>query len=370
MNSVLSKYKRLATISAVAVAGTILLSSCAANESGGTATDPTASASALSGTLVGAGSSAQGSAQEAWVAAFQTKNPDVTINYDPTGSGAGRETFIGGGSDYAGTDSALKQEEIDGGFAACVPNTGYIQVPAYISPIAVIFNVDGVDKLNLDAPTLAGIFKGTITTWNDPAIAALNAGATLPSAPITAVHRSDDSGTTKNFTDYLNKVAPEVWDAPAADPFPYQTGEAAQGTSGVVDAVKNGSNTIGYADASKAGALGVAAIKVGDTFVDYSPEAAAAVVTGSPAGKTAGPTDLVIDLDRKTTDPTHYPLVLVSYIIACNEYVNAKAAPLVSAYIGYITSPAGQAVAAEKAGAAPLAADLSDKIAPIIAAIK
>jgi phosphate transport system substrate-binding protein len=368
LNSVLTRYKRLASIGVIAIAGTILLSSCAANE-GGT-TDPSATASDLAGTIDGAGASSQGSAQEAWVAAFQTANPDVTINYDPSGSGAGREAFISGGVSFAGTDSALKQEEIDGGFAACVPDTGYIQVPAYISPIAVIFNVEGVDKLNLDAPTLAGIFKGTITTWNDPAIAALNADATLPSAPITAVHRSDDSGTTKNFTDYLNKVAPEIWDAPAADPFPYQVGEAAQGTSGVVDAVTNGTNTIGYADASKAGDLGVAAIKVGEEFVNYTPEAAAAVVTESPAGDTASDTDLVISLDRKTTDPTHYPLVLVSYIVTCTEFVDAEVAPVVKAYVQYITSEAGQTEAAASAGAAPLSTDLSAKVATALESIK
>lgn len=358
--------KRLGTIGAIAIAGTILLSSCAANE--GT-TDPTEAPSDLSGTIDGAGASSQGSAQEAWIAAFQGSNPDVTINYDPSGSGAGREAFIAGGVSFAGTDSALKQEEIDGGFAACVPDTGYIQVPAYISPIAVIFNVEGVDELNLDAATIAGIFKGTITSWDDPAIAALNEGTTFPSAPITAVHRSDDSGTTKNFTDYLNKVAPEIWDAPAADPFPYTVGEAAQGTSGVVDAVTNGTNTIGYADASKAGDLGVANIKVGDEFVTYSPEAAAAVVEGSPAGDTAGDTDLAISLDRLTEDPSHYPLVLVSYIITCTEFVDSEVAPIVKAYIAYMTGEEGQAEAAASAGAAPLSAELSAKVATALDAI-
>ncbi|CAN5147449.1 phosphate ABC transporter substrate-binding protein PstS [soil metagenome] len=361
-------FKRLGTIGAIAIAGTILLSSCAANE--GTPAETDAPVSDLSGTIDGAGASSQGSAQEAWIASFQTANPDVTINYDPSGSGAGREAFIAGGVSFAGTDSALKQEEIDGGFAACVPDTGYIQVPAYISPIAVIFNVDGVDELNLDAATIAGIFKGTITSWDDPAIAALNEGAKLPAAPITAVHRSDDSGTTKNFTDYLNKNVPEIWDAPAADPFPYTTGEAAQGTSGVVDAVTNGTNTIGYADASKAGDLGVAKIKVGDEFVTYSPEGAAAVVNDSPAGDTAGDTDLAIKLDRLTTDPSHYPLVLVSYIVTCTEFVDADVAPLVKAYVGYITSEEGQAEAASSAGAAPLSADLSAKVATVLESIK
>ncbi len=354
---------RYGSIAAIALVGAIALTSCAANEGGGT---DTPSESTLSGVIDGAGASSQGSAQEAWVAAFQTENPDVTINYDPSGSGAGREAFIAGGVAFAGTDSALSQDEIDGGFAGCVADSGYIQVPAYISPIAVIFNVEGVDELNLDAPTIAGIFKGTITTWDDAAIADLNPDATLPSAPITAVHRSDDSGTTKNFADYLNKVAPEVWDAAPADPFPYSTGEAAQGTSGVVDAVTNGTNTIGYADASKAGDLGVAKLKVGDEFVEYSPEGAAAVVAESPAGKTAGDTDLSISLDRTTTDPTHYPLVLVSYIITCVEFEDAEVAPLVKDYITYITSEAGQAEAASSAGAAPLTAEVSANVASVL----
>jgi phosphate transport system substrate-binding protein len=360
-----NKFMRLGSIAALAIAGSIVLSSCAANEATTPETDST-----LAGTIAGAGASSQGSAQDAWIAAFQTANPDTTITYDPSGSGAGREQFIAGGVAFAGSDSALKDEEIAGGFEGCVDPAAYIEVPVYISPIAVIYNVDGLDELNLDAPTIAGIFKGTITKWNDPAIAALNEDATLPDAAITAVHRSDDSGTTKNFTDYLNKVAPEVWDAPAADPFPYQVGEAAQGTSGVVDAVTNGVNTIGYADASKAGDLGVAKIKVGDEFVAYTAEAAAAVVEESPFVEGRGDTDLAIAIDRKTTDPSHYPLVLVSYIIACQEYADAETGTLVKAYVTYLASAEGQAEAATSAGAAPLAADLSAKVANAIATIK
>ena len=357
---------RLGGIAALAIVGSIVLSSCAANEDA-PAEDTT---STLAGTIDGSGASSQGSAQEAWITAFQLANPDVTITYDPAGSGAGREAFIAGGVSFAGTDSSLKDEEIAGGFAGCVADSGYIEVPVYISPIAVIFNVEGVDELNLDAATLAGIFKGTITTWNDAAIVALNPDAKLPSAPITAVHRSDDSGTTKNFADYLNKVAPEVWDAAPADPFPYATGEGAQGTSGVVEAVTSGTNTIGYADASKAGDLGVAKIKVGDEFVGYTAEAAAAVVAESPFVEGRGDTDLAIALDRKTTDPSHYPLVLVSYIIACGEYEDADTAAVVKGYISYLASEEGQKEAASAAGAAPLSAELSAKVATAIATIK
>jgi phosphate transport system substrate-binding protein len=362
-----NKFMRLGSIAALAIAGSIVLSSCAANEAAPTDDE---TVSTLAGTIDGSGASSQGSAQEAWIAAFQIANPDVTITYDPAGSGAGREAFIAGGVSFAGTDSSLKDEEIAGGFAGCVADSGYIEVPNYISPIAVIFNVDGVDELNLDAATIAGIFKGTITTWDDAAIVALNPDATLPSAPITAVHRSDDSGTTKNFADYLNKVVPEIWDAPAADPFPYAVGEGAQGTSGVVDAVTNGTNTIGYADASKAGDLGVAKIKVGDEFVAYTAEAAAAVVDGSPFVEGRGDTDLAIKLDRTTTDPTHYPLVLVSYIIACGEYEDAATAEVVKAYLGYLVSPEGQAAAADAAGSAPLSSELASKAATAVATIK
>ena len=362
-------FKRYGRPAVIAVAAALALSSCAANE-GAATTESATPESTLSGTINAAGASSQGSAQEAWIASFQTANPNVTINYDPSGSGAGRTTFAAGGSDFAGSDSYLKDEELAAGFASCAPGTSAVDLPVYISPIAVIFNVEGVTDLNLDASTLAKIFKGDITTWNDPAIVALNPKAKLPSTPITAVHRSDDSGTTKNFTDYLGQVAPDVWTEKAADAFPFQTGEGAQGTSGVVDAVTNGVGTIGYADASRAGDLGVAKIKVGDEFVGYTAEAAAAVVNDSPLveGREAG--DIAIQIDRLTTDPTHYPLVLVSYAIVCTDYADATQGELVKSYVGFMASAEGQAEAAASAGAAPLSTELQDKVAAVIATIK
>ncbi|MBX3091990.1 MAG: phosphate ABC transporter substrate-binding protein PstS [Cryobacterium sp.] len=356
---------RVSRLAALAVVGVVLLSSCAANEmqDGG-------GAESLSGELNGSGASSQGSASDVWIAAFQTANPRVTINYSPDGSGAGRKAFISGGVAYAGSDSSLSSEELAGDFAACIPGTKAIDIPVYISPIALIFNIEGVAALKLDPAAIAGIFSGTITMWSDPAITALNPDAELPHAPITAVHRSDDSGTTKNFTDYLARTAPEVWDAPAADTFPYTGGEAAQGTSGVVGAVTNGHNTIGYADASRAGGLGVASLKVGDSYVDYSAAAAAQVVTGSPLVDGRSANDIAIALDRTTTDPTHYPLVLVSYLIVCQEYANPETGALVKAYAKYVASPAGQAEAAKSAGAAPLSAELSAKVATVIESIR
>lgn len=348
-------------LGAIALVGAIALSSCAANES------PTGNTkSSLKGTLVGAGASSQGSAQEAWIAAFQTANPEVDVTYDPSGSGAGRSTFIAGGSDWAGSDSALSKEELAGEFGSCAVGATAYDIPTYISPIAVVFNVDGVDELNLDAETLARIFAGEITAWNDPAITALNEGTPMPDATITAVHRSDDSGTTKNFADYLHTVAPGVWDQEPSDTFPYQSGEGAQGTSGVIGAVTNGVNTIGYADASKVGDLGVANIKVGDEFVAYTPEAAAAVVAGSPLVEGRDANDIAFELDRTTTDPTQYPLVLVSYSIVCGEYADPETGELVKAYLSFITSSEGQQVAADAAGAAPLSGDLSAKVAAVL----
>jgi phosphate transport system substrate-binding protein len=224
--------------------------------------------------------------------------------------------------------------------------------------------------LNLDAATIAGIFKGEITKWNDAAIVALNPEANLPAANITAVHRSDDSGTTKNFSDYLSKTAESIWDGEVSDVFPYQSGEGAKGTSGVVDAVTNGTNTIGYADASKAGSLSIAKLKVGEEFVALSNESAAAIVDASPAVEGRDATDLAIKIDRATTASGAYPLVLVSYLIGCNEYADPAVGALVKAYASYLVSTDGQAHAATSAGSAPLSAALTAKVTAVISAIK
>ena len=175
------------------------------------------------------------------------------------------------------------------------------------------------------------------------------------------MHRADDSGTTENFTDYLAAVAPDVWTYEADGVWPFEGGEAAQGTSGVVDAVTNGTGTIGYADASRAGDLGTVSVQVGDEFVPYSPEAAAAIVDASPFDEGRPDGDLSIELDRTSTASGVYPIVLVSYSIACEEYVDAAKGELVKAYFSYIASPEGQDVAAENAGTAPISDSLREQ---------
>jgi phosphate transport system substrate-binding protein len=360
--------KRFGVPAVVAVTAALALSSCASNEAGASTEE---SASTLSGNLVGAGASSQDAAQQAWIAGFQTANPDVTIDYDPSGSGAGRETFLEGASDFAGSDRAFNDEEVAaGGFAKCAPDTSIVELPLYVSPIAVIFNLEGVDELNLDAATIAGIFAGTITNWNDPAIAATNEGTTLPDLAITPVHRSDDSGTTENFTEYLGAAAADVWTWEADGVWPFEGGEAAQGTSGVVDAVTNGTGTIGYADASRAGDLGTVSVQVGDEFVAYSPEAAAAIVDASPFVEGRSEGDLAIEIDRTSEEAGVYPIVLVSYLIACQEYADPANVELVKAYLGYIASEEGQAVAAEDAGSAPISEALREKVVAAIDSIK
>jgi len=343
------------------------LSACAAgNES---ASGDTTSDSSLSGTLKGAGSSAQEAAQGAWAAGFQTDNPDVTVDYYPIGSGGGREQFIAGGVDFAGSDSALSEEE--GELEKAKERCGgeVIEVPNYVSPIAVVHNVDGVDDLQLSAPTLAKIFRGDITTWDDAAIKADNPDADLPAEKITPVHRGDDSGTTKNFTAYLQAAAPDVWTDEPEDAFPIKGGEAATGTSGVIQAVSSGKNTIGYADASQAQDLGTAKIKVGEEYVAPSAEAAAKILEISPRTEGRGKGDLAFELDRSTDEAGVYPVVLTSYLIACPTYDDQATADLVKEFVTYVVSKDGQQAAAENAGSAPLPASIEKQALQIAESI-
>ncbi len=337
----------------LAIALSITLSGCAVNEmellnSGADTT--------LKGTIQGTGASSQKVAQTTWIAEFQTAHLNVTINYSPEGSGAGRESFMGGGADFAGSDRALKDEENTvGGFGKCTKDSIALDLPVYISPIAIIYNVKGIDKLNLDAATTAGIFKGSITKWNDPKIAALNPGVKLP------------SGTTENFTDYLHGLAPDVWEAKAGGDWPYETGEGAKGTSGVVAAVKNGVNTIGYADDSQAGNLKKALVGENGDFAELDVESASAIVENSPQEEGRDQNDLALKLDRRAEG---YPIVLVSYAIVCQTYRDAKTAEVVKAYIGYLASDEGQQAAAKAAGIAPLSPGLSAKVKTALDSVK
>ena len=354
---------KITSFGGIALAAALALTGCAANE--GASSSSTAAAS----TLAGKGSSAMAAAQQKWIADYQSKNPGVTINYSPDGSGAGRDGFASGAVAFAGSDRAYNDAEMGAGkFARCTKDSNALNLPVYISPIAVIFKVDGVKSLKLDADTLAGIFAGKITSWDDPAIAKLNPGVTFPKANITAVHRSDDSGTSQNFTDYLAQTAPAVWTEPASGTWPAAFGgEAAKGTSGVVDAVSSGMNTIGYADESQAGTLGKADLKVGSQFLKPTADAAAKIVDASKQVAGRSEHDLALVLNRKAEGV--YPAVLVSYALVCEKYADSKDAALVKGYLGYVASAEGQSSAQQAAGSAPLSSAMQAKVAAAIASI-
>ncbi|WP_278260101.1 substrate-binding domain-containing protein [Nocardioides convexus] len=166
------------------------------------------------------------------------------------------------------------------------------------------------------------------------------------------MHRSDDSGTTKNFTDYLNKVAPEAWKYEAEDAFPVSGGLSAEGTSGVVKQITDTEGAIGYADASQTGDLKHVSVKVGEDYVAPSPEGAAKTVEVSPTVTGRDATDIAVDVDRKTTEAGAYPVILLSYLIACEKYDDATEAANVKGYFEYIVSDEGRAAAADNAGSA------------------
>jgi phosphate transport system substrate-binding protein len=361
------------TFAAAAILGAASLAAGCGDAGNDTAQGGGTSAAAgpsLSGEIAGAGSTAQQAAQEAWISGFQQQNSGVTIAYDPVGSGGGREAFIAGGKTvFAGSDSPLADEELTGAQQRCGGVDKLVEIPDYVSPIAVAYNVSGVDSLKLTPETVAKIFRGEIKKWNDPAIAQENPGVDLPDTDITAVHRSDESGTTANFTDYLHEAAPSVWTDEPDGNWPLKGGEAAEGTSGVVDAIKNGDGSIGYADESQVGDLGKAEIEVGTEFVGPSAEAAAKIFADSQRSDDPGKNVFTYVLNRKTESSGTYPIVLVSYLMGCTTYSSANDAKIVKAYFNYIISTQGQQTANQAAGSAPLSDEVRQQIQPAVDAI-
>src|SRR3954447_17713984 len=335
--------------------------------------DNASGSSGVSGTIAGAGSSAQEAAQEAWKANFESANSGATVSYDPIGSGGGRDQFIAGGStDFAGSDSPFDTDELPKATQRCAGAGGdLVQIPDYISPIAIIYNLSGVDSLQLSPETTAKIFRGEITTWDDPAIKADNPSADLPSTKITPVHRSDESGTTANFTDYLHEAAGSVWTDDPDSSWPLKTGESGAQTSGMVQAVKAGDGTIGYADESQAQDLGVAKVKVGNTYVAPSADGAAADFEQSQKDPelSQGKSVFAYTVDRTSTDPSTYPILLVSYLIGCTKYDSADTTSVVKAYFDYVIGSDGQQAAAQNAGSAPLPPGITKEVQPAVNAI-
>lgn len=265
-----------------------------------------------------AGSSAQKNAIEEWTKLYASKCAGANLNYNPSGSGAASRRSRAGRW-RSPLDSALKPEEATAAQKRCQGSSA-LNLPMVVGPVAVVYNLQGVDGLKLSPETIASIFSGKIKNWNDPAIAKENQGATLPGDPIKPVYRSDESGTTDNFTDYLNTTAPKIWTWEKAKKWPNSTGQGAPKSDGVTSQVKSTAGAISYVEMSYAtnNKLQTAQVKNGaGEFTALSPDSASKAVAGAKVVGTGN--DVALEIDYATKEPGAYPIVLVTYEIACEK---------------------------------------------------
>ncbi len=339
--------RRAAVPTAAALALGLSLSACGAGNETSSDTSNASSGSKLSGTLNGAGSSAQEAAQGAWTAGFQQANTGATVNYDPSGSGAGVEQFLAGAVNFAGSDAYLDDAELASSKKACGGKTA-IEVPDYISPIALIYNLDGVDKLQLSPDTAAKIFAGKITTWDDPAIKADNPDASLPARPITA-------GAPLGRLGHHRRTSPTSCTRPPGAPGP--TRPPRPGRSSPVraptapPASSRPSRTArapsGTPTPARPATSARPASRSARRTSPRRPTPPRRPPTSPSASPAAPTTTWRSTIDRTTTEAGAYPLVLVSYVIACPTYKDAKTADLVKGYLTYVVSADGQAAAGQ-----------------------
>lgn len=276
--------------------------------------------------LSAAGSSAQDKAISEFVKAYKAacamkgKN-DVDVAYNPKGSGDGRSKFTGNLVDFAGSDSALKEPDLTAAKTRCGGNEAW-HIPLVFGPVAIAYNLDSVGKLVLNGETIAKIFNGGITNWNDPAIAALNGGTKLPDLKISVVYRQDSSGTTDNFQQYLAAVAPGAWKAEASgSEFKGGVGSGSNQSAGVAQAVGATPGSITYVEKSFAqGKLKIAQINTGNGAVELNKESTKKAIE-SVQQKTPGSKDLVLDLKKLYASKYAgvYPLMLTTYEIVCSK---------------------------------------------------
>jgi phosphate transport system substrate-binding protein len=379
--------KRLASsragkFAALAALATFSLAACgsdptSASEPAGAEPGSSANASGLAcpaGKISAEGSSAQANAITEVIADYNAECGDkATIEYNPTGSGAGIKSFYNGLVDFAGSDSALKTEEKDGVIEAdkakerCQNNPAW-NLPMVVGPIAFAYNIDGVDKLVLNAEVLSEIFNGTIKTWNDPKIAKLNSGAKLPSANITVFFRSDESGTTENTTKFLSKAGNGAWKDEPAKAWT-GTGEGKNKSSGVAEATAGTKNSITYIEWSyaKDNHLPTAQLDSGNGPVELSGDAVAKAV--SEAKVKGSGNDLSLDLKYSGTEAGAYPALLVTYEIVCSKGLAADKTSIVKDFLTYFSSADAQGKLPDL-GYAPLPSGLQSKVTTAVAAIQ
>ncbi|OKJ99382.1 phosphate-binding protein [Streptomyces sp. CB03234] len=359
---------RATALGALAVSGALVLTACGSDDNTGASTGgkKTGAASNIKcadakGQLLASGSSAQKNAMDLWVKNYMAACPGVEINYKSSSSGEGIIAFNQGTVGFAGSDSALKPEEVAESKKICKSGQG-INLPMVGGPIAIGYNVPGVKDLVLDAPTIAKIFNDKIKKWDDPAIAKLNPNAKLPSTAIQAFHRSEDSGTTQNLGKYLGKAAKADWPYEAEKKWPAPGGQAASGSSGVAAQVKQAEGAIGYFELSYATSQNIptvqidtgAAAPVAATSENASKAIAAAKVKGT--GK-----DLALELDYATKAEGAYPIVLVTYEVVCDTGNKPETLGTVKSFLTYTASEEGQKVLSE-AGYAPIPAEINAKV--------
>jgi phosphate transport system substrate-binding protein len=334
------KHNRLSALPCVLATIALVLSGCGSDKK---ASAPSASTGAPPAnvscggkkTLKASGSTAQANAMTRFVIAFDLACSGQTLNYTANGSGAGISEFTGNQTDFGGSDSPLNPQE----YAAAQQRCGSPawNLPVVFGPIAITYNVHGLTSLVLDGPTAAKIFNGGITTWNDPAIQALNSGATLPAEPIHVVFRSDLSGTSDNFQKYLDTAGNGAWGKGAGKTFNGGVGEGAMGNDGTAAAVNRTEGAITYNEWSFALAQHLDMAKI---ITSAGPDPVS--ISADSAGKTIGSAgiinqgnDLVLDTISfyRPNQPGSYPLVLATYEIVCSKYPDPQVGTAVKAFL-------------------------------------
>jgi phosphate transport system substrate-binding protein len=370
------------TLSATAIAA-LTLTACGSDDNSSTASSG-ASGSATSGSaaakvncagkkpLKASGSSAQANAVTRFVTAYESACSGYTLNYTSSGSGAGVSEFVGGQTDFGGSDSPLNKDkgEIDKAKQRCGGADAW-NLPVVFGPIAVTYNLPGVDGLALDGPTLAKIFNGTVTTWNAPEIAALNSGKTLPGDKINVVFRSDESGTTDNFQKYLDAASEGAWGKGAGKTFNGGIGEGAKGNEGTSAAIKSTPGSVTYNEWSYATKQG---LQIADIITSAGPDPVKLSVDS--VGKSIDTVkikgqgnDLVLDTSSfyKPTQVGAYPIVLGTYEIVCSKYPQSDVAPAVKAFLTVATTDGQKGL--QDAGYIPIPDSFKAKLTEAINAI-
>ncbi|MET3862423.1 phosphate transport system substrate-binding protein [Dietzia sp. 2505] len=322
--------------------------------------------------LRASGSTAQNNAMTVFANSYAVSCDGHTLDYNSNGSGAGVNEFTGGQTDFGGSDSPLKDADYAAAEQRC--DSEAWNIPAVFGPIAVAYNLDGVD-LTLSGPTIAKIFNGQIEKWDDPAIAAENDGVDLPDRDITVIYRSDESGTTDNFLKYLEAASEGAWTQGTGKTFTggLGVGEGAKGNEGVSAAIEQTPGTVTYTEWSYAKNLGLDVVSI------ITPaDAEGVTLDAETAGRTIdsavfsneGSNDLVIDTSSFYVPSAAgaYPIILPTYEIVCSRYGDAETARAVKAFLTVAVS-AGVQEQLEGQGYIPIPDGFREKLNGAISAI-